>query len=145
MTCDQTIAPVSELKAQARRLRTQLRDNGVALSHGQALDLLARQHGLRDWNTLSARAGNEIRLQVGDRVTGTYLGRAFAGVVKSLTVLDDAGYRRISVHFDMPVDVVRFDSFSSFRQRVTGLIGPDGQSPRRTSDGQPQLVVRPEG
>ena len=145
MTCDQTIAPVSELKTQARRLRTQLRDSGVALSHGQALDLLARQHGLRDWNTLSALAGNEIRLQVGDRVTGTYLGRAFAGVVKSLTVMDDAGYRRISVHFDMPVDVVRFDSFSSFRQRVTGLIGPDGQSPRKTSDGQPQLVVRPEG
>lgn len=138
------IAPIAELKAQAKRLRTQLQDTGIRLSHGQSLDLLARQHGLRDWNTLCARAGNEMRLTLGDRVTGTYLGQRFAGVVKALSALEGDRLRRITLHFDAPVDVVTFDSFSSFRQRVTGLIGPDGVSPRRTSDGAPQLVVRPE-
>ncbi len=41
-------------KQQARRLRTALAESGTPVSHGQALDLVARLHGHRDWNTLSA-------------------------------------------------------------------------------------------
>ncbi|HBS48858.1 MAG TPA: hypothetical protein DEA05_01590 [Rhodobacteraceae bacterium] len=139
-----TFAPISELKAQAKRLRARLHETGQEITHGQALDLLARQHGLRDWNSLSAKAGNAPRLRVGARVSGRYLGQTFSGRVKALSVMEH-GRHRITVHFDAPVDVVRFDSFSSFRQRVQAVIGPDGQSPRKTSDGQPQLIVRPEG
>jgi hypothetical protein len=47
----------------------------------------------------------------------------------------------VTICFDSPVDVVRFDSFSNFRQRIEATVGPDGCSPRRTSDGQPQLVL----
>lgn len=143
MTYDQEIAPLEELKAQARRLRDSLRATGTGLSHAQALELVAHQHGARDWNTLVARAGNRLRLRVGDRVRGEYLGQAFTGEIRGLTVMGDGAQRRITLHFDEPVDVVKFDSFSSFRQRVSGEIGWDGRSARCTSDGQPQLVVRP--
>lgn len=45
-----------DLKAQARRLRAALAGRGVDLPHGHALELVAAQHGARDWNTLSANA-----------------------------------------------------------------------------------------
>jgi hypothetical protein len=136
------IAPIEELKEQARRLRNRLRDTGVAVSHSKALELVAQQHGARDWNTLAARAGNRpAPLQVGDRVRGQYLGQPFVGMIKALSLLGDDGTRRITLHFDDPVDVVKFESFSSMRQRVTGVIGTDGRSFSRTSDGVPHLVV----
>ncbi len=143
MTLPKDIAPVEELKEQAKRLRKRLHDIGVQLSHSKALELLAHQHGLRDWNTLHARAGNRLHLRVGDRVEGRYLGQHFTAEIRGLTVLGDGAHRRVTLQFDIPVDVVRFDSFSAFRQRVTGVIGWDGRSTRHTSDGAPQLVVRP--
>lgn len=145
MTNINDIAPIEELKAQARRLRERLRAAGTDLSHGQALDLLAQQHGLRDWNTLHARAGNRMHLRVGDRVRGTYLGQPFTGEIRALTALADGEYRRVTLHFDEAVDVVTFDSFSSFRQRVNATVGWDGRSPQKTSDGRPHLVLMPEG
>jgi len=48
---------------------------------------------------------------------------------------------QLTLQFDTPVDVVQFDSFSSFRSRVHGFVGPDGRSPRKTSDGVPHLVI----
>ncbi|MFA3917435.1 glyoxalase superfamily protein [Ruegeria hyattellae] len=140
---DINIAPLDELKAQAKRLRDRLRKSGHPLSHSEALELVAHQHGARDWNTLCAVAGNRLKLRVGDKVQGHYLGLPFVAEIRGLTVIGDGGHRRITLHFDEPVDVVRFDSFSSYRQRVSGEIGWDGRSTRRTSDGQPQLVVRP--
>ena len=44
-----------EVKARAKRLRAELAGRGQVISHGQALDLVARTLGARDWNTLSAR------------------------------------------------------------------------------------------
>ena len=143
MTHSRHIAPVPELKAQAKRLREKLRDAGVEVSHSKSLELIAVQHGVRDWNTLHALSGNQLRLQVGDRVQGRYLGQPYSAVIRGLTSIGDGAHRRVTLHFDEPVDVVRFNSFSSFRQRVTGEIGWDGQSARRTSNGDPQLTVRP--
>ncbi|KUJ78847.1 glyoxalase superfamily protein [Ruegeria profundi] len=143
MTQTETIAPIGELKAQGKRLREKLRGTGVDLSHAQSLELVAHQHGVRDWNTLRAMAGNRMHLRVGDRVKGTYLGQTFTAEIRGLTVLGDGAHRRITLQFDAPVDVVTFDSFSSFRQRVSGEVGWDGRSTRRTSNGEPQLVVRP--
>ncbi|KIC38701.1 hypothetical protein RA27_20000 [Ruegeria sp. ANG-R] len=139
----QNIAPISELKEQAKRLRKRLQDSGVKLSNSEALELLAHQHGARDWNTLHAMAGNRMQLRVGDRVEGRYLGQPFTAEVRGLTKLGDGTHRRVTLQFDAPVDVVRFDSFSSLRQRVTGEIGWDGRSTRHTSDGEPQLTIRP--
>jgi catechol 2,3-dioxygenase-like lactoylglutathione lyase family enzyme len=45
----------TDLKQQARRLRTSLADRGIEVTHGEALEHLAHQHGARDWNTLAAR------------------------------------------------------------------------------------------
>jgi hypothetical protein len=42
-------------KTAAKRLRTALKDQNIELSHGECLDLVARQAGLKDWNVLSAR------------------------------------------------------------------------------------------
>lgn len=42
-------------KVMARVLREQLHTRGLDLSHGECLDLVARQLGHRDWNVLAAR------------------------------------------------------------------------------------------
>lgn len=135
------LAPVTELKVQAKRLREKLRSSGHEISHSKSLELLAQQLGMRDWNTLCAQAGNKLHLRVGDRVQGRYLGQKFTATLRSLTLLGDGEQRRITLHFDEPVDVVTFDSFSNFRQRVSGMIGWDGCSTSKTSDGVPQLIV----
>lgn len=135
-------ASISELKLQAKRLRTRLLGTGVQISHSQSLELIAQQNGVRDWNTLHAQIGNRpVPPKVGDRVTGRYLGQPFAGLVRGMVQMGDQF--RITLHFDAPVDVVTFDSFSAFRQRVSGLINADGVSPRKTSNGEPQLIVDP--
>ncbi len=143
MTIQKTIPPVDELKAQAKRLREDLRAREMTLSHSEALEILAHQYGVRDWNILHAKAGNRMHLRVGDRVEGRYLGQPFSAEIRGMTLLGDGANRRVTLHFETPVDVVQFESFSSYRQRVTGVIGWDGRSAQRTSDGQPQLVVRP--
>ena len=81
MTASNEIAPIRELKAQAKRLRERLRAMGVHLSHSETLEMLAHQYGLRDWNTLSAQAGNRVHLRVGDRVKGRYLGQPFTAEI----------------------------------------------------------------
>lgn len=43
-----------EAKAMASTLRQALAEEGTAISHSRALELVARQFGQRDWNTLSA-------------------------------------------------------------------------------------------
>ena len=43
-----------DAKAMARRLREELADRGVEVSHSEALELVAHQHGARDWNTFTA-------------------------------------------------------------------------------------------
>jgi len=142
MTDSNNTAPIAELKAQAKRLRSRLQTSGTQISHSEALELIAHQNGARDWNTLRASAGNMPPLpKIGERVTGRYLGQRFAGVVRGMSRIGPNDQYRITLHFDDPVDVVTFDSFSSFRQRVSTLINSDGVSPRKTSDGQPQLVV----
>lgn len=48
----------------ARSLRTQLRERGLELSHGECLDIVARQLGHRDWNVLAARTWRASLVQV---------------------------------------------------------------------------------
>jgi len=51
---------VTEAKAMARALREGLAETGLEISHSRALELVARQAGARDWNTLSARLAPEV-------------------------------------------------------------------------------------
>lgn len=139
-----TIHTTDDYKTQARRLRDALAATGSKVSHAQALELVARQHGHRDWNTLSAEAGNRkaAGLSLGEAVEGSYLGQPFTGRVVALSALGGSGLSRVTVAFDTPVDVVRFDSFSALRRRATATLGHDGVSTSRTSDGEPHLRIR---
>lgn len=44
-----------DAKAMAGALREQLADRGLAVTHSEALEIVARQFGLANWNILSAR------------------------------------------------------------------------------------------
>ena len=136
----------AQAKAQARQLRADLQADGRDISHGQSLELVARQHGYRDWNTASARLSNqpEIPLQVGERVSGRYLKQPFEGRVHGVRELAGGMGYEVTLHFDEPVDVVEFESFSGLRQRVKAMISEDGISWDKTSDGVPHLVVQRE-
>ena len=132
-----------EAKRRAFALRDELKSMGTPISHAEALEKVAAELGYRDWNTASARLSNEPDrpLQVGDRVAGRYLKKPFAGRVLAVReVFGGQGYE-VTIHFDEPVDVVEFESFSAFRQRVNGTVSKDGVSWTKTSDGEPHLRV----
>lgn len=143
MQTNSALPPVPQLKAEARLLRKHSEAQGQPLSHSTALERIAHYYGFRDWNTLSARASNAPELRLGMRVEGRYLGQPFTGCVRGLAACGGDGHRRITLHFDAPVDVVQFDSFSSWRQRVSAVINADDRSPQKTSNGLPHLTVRP--
>lgn len=135
---------LDSLKEQAKRLRETLSRQGNAINHAKALELIAGQHGYRDWNTLHAALGNAPPKvpSLGDRVRGRYLGQAFTGQVIAIQTLTSAhGQYRITFDFDEPVDVVSFESFSAFRKRVTCTIGEDGRTIAKTSNGLPHMVL----
>lgn len=139
------LPPLDALKDQARRLRTRLEADGETIGHSKALELVAAQYGFGDWNTLHAALGNRRgpeSLSVGAHVTGAYLGQPFTATIVGIQSLASApGHLRVSLDLDEAVDVVTFDSFSSFRKRVNGVIGKDGASRERTSNGRPQLEL----
>lgn len=54
MRRDQQAAGVQESKTMASRLRVDLEERGITISHGESLDLVARSKGHRDWNTLKS-------------------------------------------------------------------------------------------
>jgi Glyoxalase superfamily protein len=68
-------------KACARRLRAELAARGIAISHSQALERVARAAGFADWNALFAAIGNRPpeAWAVGQRVRGLYLRQRFQG------------------------------------------------------------------
>lgn len=47
------------LKTMAKALRTALAHRSIDISHGDCLELIARQMGVKDWNALSALVGPE--------------------------------------------------------------------------------------
>ncbi len=138
-----SLPSVEGLKAEAKRLRTALADAGTPITHSQSLEALARQHGFRDWNTIHAVAGNRppgLPVTVGQAISGTYLGQAFNGTVHTLSALSDGRFR-ITIDLDSPIDVVEFESFSSFRRRIRATIQPNGATVERTSNGRPHMVL----
>ena len=133
------------LKDQARRLRDTLTRQGTTINHSRALELIAGQHGFRDWNTLMAAVGNRPPVRsyaIGQQVIGEYLGQAFTGTIVAVQTLTSAqGRYRITFDFDEAVDVVTFDSFSAFRKRVTATLDEEGRTVEKTSNGVPHMVL----
>jgi len=127
------------LKAQAKRLRQSLAENGTEVSHSRSLELLAQSMGLRDWNTLHAKIGNRpLQWQMGQTVRGAYLGHPFTGRIHTLSALAD-GWSKIEIDLDQPVDVIASEHFSSLRRRIRATIGPNAETMEKTSDGTPHL------
>ncbi len=55
-------------KTMAKSLRDSLVDRNVSLSHSTCLEIVARQFGFADWNTLSAKlpAQGELEIRLGE-------------------------------------------------------------------------------
>lgn len=136
-------SPIEQAKRQARELREEQTKSGEKISHSQALELVARKLGYRDWNTAAARLSNhpDIEVQVGDHVRGTYLKQPFTARILSVAEQGQGAYLQLTLDLDEAVDVVTFDSFSAFRKRVRGRVNSRGDSPTKTSDGHPQLSI----
>lgn len=131
---------LNEAKAEAARLRATEEGQGRTLGQGQALERVAQHYGFRDWNAMRAEIATRPLYAVGDRVRGRYLSQPFTATLRHVEDLG-GGWARIALDLDEAVDVVTFESFSSFRKRVQGTVGPKGQSREKTSDGEPQLVI----
>lgn len=138
-----TIPSTDVLKSQAKRLRADLAARGTPMSHAAALETIAHQWGARDWNTLSAQAeASSNGWAPGDRVSGKYLSQPFNGQIKASRV-SSSGMWSLTLRFDAAVDVVTSSLFSNMRRQVNAVVSAEGISPRKTSDGQPHLVLDP--
>ena len=143
-----TIGVSSDYKTHARRLRDALAADGVDVSHSRALELVARQNGARDWNTLVATAPapadsrGPAPFAVGERVVGTFNGNPVQGRVHALSETIKPDLWRITVAFDPPVDVVTSELFSSPRRRIEMVIGADGRSRRLTGTETGVMAIR---
>lgn len=135
------------LKAQAKRLRAALLASGTEINHSASLELIAKTHGHRDWNTASAmtpnapisEAASPPKWHIGARLKGRYLGSPFIGTLVSVARKGNA-YFDIAIQFDAPVNVSKSTLFDAPRQRIRATVGKDGRSVGITSDGVPHLV-----
>lgn len=142
----------SDHKSHARRLRDALASEGISVSHGKALDLVARQQGVRDWNTLSARARRDAPVAesprsaapfgLGETVEGTFNDRPAKGRVIGLSETIKPDLWRVTVHFDPPVDASTSDNFVVERRRVEMVVGSDGRSRRLTGTETGVMALR---
>jgi len=57
-------------------------------------------------------------------------------------MLGDGRHFKITVKFDRPVNVSKFDSMVIERQRVTATLDVHGVSLSRTSDGEPHMRLK---
>ncbi|MEM7492239.1 MAG: glyoxalase superfamily protein [Pseudomonadota bacterium] len=131
-----------EAKARAREIKN---SSKTPMTLSTALENVAKELGFRDWNTASARLSNQPDggWRVGERVSGTYLKKPFRGRIHAVRELQGGAGYALTLHFDRPVDVVDWESFSAWRQRVNAKVSPEGRSWSKTSDGVPHLEVKP--
>ena len=130
------------LKSQAKSWRRQRETLGASVTHGEALEAVARLHGFRDWNTACGLLpeSDPAPFVPGGRVAGTYLGQPFEGIIVGARPLSP-GHTSVTVLFDAPVNVTPSSPYSHIRRRVTATLDDDGHSPSRTSDGQPHMCL----
>ncbi len=140
---------MTDFKNQAKRLRTALAEEGIAVSHARALELVARVHGAHDWNTLAARPGTSApqtpaAFALGQPVSGTFYGKPAKGHVVGLEQTIKPELVRLTVAFDPPVDASTSAHFKAERRRVTMIVGRDGRSRRLTGTETGHMALRPD-
>lgn len=132
-----------DFKHQARRLRQALSEEGITISHGKALDLVARQSGTRDWNTLAATGGkveatpvaaqdDTAPYRVGQRISGMFHTTPFDARIIGVEETIKPDLWRITLQFDPVIDVAVSPNMSMRRRRFTIVVGSDGKSRRLT-------------
>ena len=134
---------IEDLKFQAKRLRASLSKSNP-ISHSQALEAVARQHGYKDWNTIFAACGNAQPgppWQVGQAVTGAYLGKPVRGTIRSVREWADGRMYRVTLDLDQPVNVSAFDSFDVTRRRLSATLSREGETVEKITGGTPQLKL----
>ena len=133
---------IAKAKQEAKRMRAILAEQGEAISHAQALEPVAQQHGFRGWNAFHAEMRDHPPRSwtVGGRVTGRYLSQPFAATVLAADQLQP-GWFQLVIDLDEAVDVVQFESFSNLRKQIRFEVGPDGHSKERTSDETPHVEL----
>lgn len=129
------------LKSEAKALREERAQAGTPITHGAALEAVAKAHGYRDWNTARAKLPERVVVpfQVGMRVKGHYLSQPYKGMLLGVQMLGDMQHYQVVVKFDEPVNVTPDFMFAALRQRVRATIDINGVSPSRTSNGEPHL------
>ena len=133
------------VKSQAKRLRGTLSEKGKTISHTQSLEAIAQTYGARDCNTLNTQSFDETCTnhrdwQVGQLVSGQYLGYRFTGQIKAARSIASKNWA-LALVFDEAVDVVESEHFSNLRRQVNCIVGPNGRSSAKTSNGQAQVVL----
>src|SRR5690606_20098858 len=78
----ETMRTVQDAKAMAKSIRQSLAGKNLAVSHGEALEIVARQFGYDNWNILSARLEKEA--------AGPPGGISFTQPVPILRIFDEA-------------------------------------------------------
>ncbi|MGI9400993.1 MAG: glyoxalase superfamily protein [Rhizobiaceae bacterium] len=144
MNSHHPLPSLQAIKLQAKRLRSALAEKGLPISHGRSLEIQANKHGYKNWNAIRAAIGNEeptSPVAQGQIVNGKYLGQNFKAEVLAIQAYSDTGNFRATFRFDDPVDVVSFDSFSSYRKQVSCFIDRSGKTHEKTSDGNPHLSL----
>lgn len=132
------------LKSEAKALRAERELAGETLSHGAALEQVARSHGYRDWNTARAALPDRVvsPWQVGQRVSGLYLDQPFAGMLVGVQLLGNMQNYTVTIRFDEPVNVTPTFMFAALRHRVVSTVDIHGVSSAMRGNGNPQLVMR---
>jgi Glyoxalase superfamily protein/ClpX C4-type zinc finger len=69
---DQTMFTQKNAKTMAKSLRDSLVNRNISLSHSTCLEIVARQFGFADWNTLSAKLAAEGGLEISRGEVETY-------------------------------------------------------------------------
>jgi hypothetical protein len=145
MTFSLDTPSTATFKAEAKALRAERALAGAPISHGAALEEVARNHGYRDWNTAAASIPERVAspVQVGQRVRGTYLGQPFVGLVIGVNLLSSMQHYEVTVKADKPIDVSKSALIGPiWRHRLRSTVDLHGVSVSHTSDGEPHLRIR---
>lgn len=137
------IPSAQTLKSEAKALRDARSKAGEPLSHGAALEIVAKAHGYRDWNTARAALPDRVNVpfQVGTRVKGLYLEQPFTGMLIGVQLLGDMQHYTVTVAFNTPVNVTPNFMFAAHRHRVTATVDIRGASSALRGNGYPQMVL----
>lgn len=132
------------VKRHAKRLRAALEETTVTLSHAESLEMIARQWGFSDWNTLCAmikKQNSPSRLKIGDDISGEYLGQVFHAMIVDLVPLADEEIYIITLAFDKPLTVSNAHTNENLQNRITCTIGPGGKTVEKQACGAPVLQI----